>query len=810
MYSRSILFFLVCSVLSLLADAQDLNFEKSGRLSHGPDPKIKQGSTLTIKVSADTTAMHEQWAGLQQRFTYLQTVASQNGTTAEKLEALKQLLAHYQFFSGTMWKEKESVCKIWEKFLADNCLKQSTIDDFLKANNNLKPDKIPVINDCGNACVCDSARNRIEQLKYWKTKLFEIEQKETLIRILLCEFKSQLGAFQPDDTTLRFRDSLLKKNTYLTAFKGTGDSLLAPKTILLGANLTANKVNLPLTYHKGEITYEKELTVPENSSFNIQIKSQNLYQKGVIDWYNNTVSTLDADYLQMLTGIVKTTRKNITPLLTCVDCKGICDQAKIDSLKKIRDSLKVFDTVWCFSNPIGRWLTQWLWYSGGEFKLNYFSFTEPARFPGIDTLGKKQALIDSLKEIKEKIASLKKCTSCSIKSLDTLYMLQTAEKTVDSNLKVLTNLLDQPAQNEKKYKEGIATGKLLHDLTLPLYTSNRKRYVLYHDAANRFERDLDEQLAIPDDRIIYHGFYNAKEKDTTGVLTIAETFSPFNDTSTFTRTLLEATSGLGSAISGLSPLGSAVSFLKELTASRTKVPISSTQESVAGDCLELLKQVKVALWRFELLEKLLQNYTALPTPGVITVSDAPDANFYTYAVKARTGNIPYTNDYTYTYKTKQVNADRFSVGRTKLISIGAGVFFNDKRAPQVDLKTDSGQFKLTTTDTRAKFVVGVKVFPAKAFEADGKIVPDYPLKRFSIFAGFEATDPLANMYLGIGYDVVPGLHLSTGFHFYRNKYYNIQNNEVVSKSSDYKVSGLYYGITLDPVVLTGIIKSLFQ
>jgi len=84
------------------------------------------------------------------------------------------------------------------------------------------------------------------------------------------------------------------------------------------------------------------------------------------------------------------------------------------------------------------------------------------------------------------------------------------------------------------------------------------------------------------------------------------------------------------------------------------------------------------------------------------------------------------------------------------------------------------------------------------------------LRRLNIFGGFDLLHPLDNFYLGGGYDIVPGLSFSIGANFYLQENNKIENNVVTDTYRSYKLSGPYYGITVNPELLVQFVKLFFQ
>ena len=230
------------------------------------------------------------------------------------------------------------------------------------------------------------------------------------------------------------------------------------------------------------------------------------------------------------------------------------------------------------------------------------------------------------------------------------------------------------------------------------------------------------------------------------------------------------------------------------------------------NCDSLRRIIKEKLWRYDLLVSLLKEYNAHPLPAKLGEIKGDKPALYTFSKPAADWNAPFTNEFTFIKKKdkEEIASGKYSVGRQKLFSFSAGIMFNLKPAYQSAVDTSGGGFKITTSNTRAKLVCGVNIYPFHQFEADDAIIPKYPFKRLSLFGGFEVTKPLDNLYAGFGYDLVPGLKFSAGWHFYKKESLKVQNNQVSDRTVSYRTSGHYLGFAIDPVILSEFIKSFFK
>ena len=105
---------------------------------------------------------------------------------------------------------------------------------------------------------------------------------------------------------------------------------------------------------------------------------------------------------------------------------------------------------------------------------------------------------------------------------------------------------------------------------------------------------------------------------------------------------------------------------------------------------------------------------------------------------------------------------------------------------------------------RFKPTVGLHYYPFGLIKVD-----NYVFRRmkhhFSFYAGLSFKNALDNLYLGASWDIVPGIRLIGGQHFYKDTRYLINNNAVIDQASSFKSSGFFMSINLEPKAFASII-----
>lgn len=108
-----------------------------------------------------------------------------------------------------------------------------------------------------------------------------------------------------------------------------------------------------------------------------------------------------------------------------------------------------------------------------------------------------------------------------------------------------------------------------------------------------------------------------------------------------------------------------------------------------------------------------------------------------------------------------------------------------------------------------RLLTGIHWYPWKIDMSSNRFIGKWK-ERTSIFGGVGVPNPLNNLYLGLSYDLIPGLKLSAGCHWTRYNKLNIVNDKIQIED-DYKLKLLfpYIGIQFSPVsAITPILTTL--
>lgn len=147
--------------------------------------------------------------------------------------------------------------------------------------------------------------------------------------------------------------------------------------------------------------------------------------------------------------------------------------------------------------------------------------------------------------------------------------------------------------------------------------------------------------------------------------------------------------------------------------------------------------------------------------------------------------------------------------RLKRVQLQAGFIVSISPVERLQLDESSTNLDPTIETNPLQFVTSVKVYPWKTDLDDNKLLLLHQ-RRANLIAGVSIPSPLENVYLGFGYDLVPGLNLNFTTHLYKDFNYKIENGVVAEKRVRYRHAPLAVGVGVDLEIFTKTIKLLFK
>lgn len=487
----------------------------------------------------------------------------------------------------------------------------------------------------------------------------------------------------------------------------------------------------------------------------------------------------------------------------------------VDQLKAINNALpknliSLLEDIKIKASNINSWLIGWTWYNYGLIKVNPFSFTSSDKIkkkvsetikPVIDTKFTKP-FNKSIDNALQKLSTNRK-----VNNADSVLMLKEKSEQGLKKLSDSTEINKAISTNNTLFTAQQMNERLLSKGDLVVSNSGEINYNRYHFANLKYE--LKQTIKLRDYPGNYNIYLNTINLPKKYKVTIKQTFEKFDDKPEFTSELkgnLDSISSLqGLLVKSIST--STFSALKSFTDKKVE------ESSTCKDQLFLIDLIKSKFVRFYFFEE-----SEFEVPS--SLISKRDTSNYIYS-NALLSGTPKEESYSNTYiitqtlnsdTTKKINtsAYTFNVSKLRTVQFAAGLAFNSSYVRETTVDTSTGQFSTNYEEQKARFILGVKLYPFKTFLRDNGIIPRWPLRRVSIFGGFDVVQPLKSLYIGLGYDIVPGLNLNFGRNYSKHTFYEVANNKIISSASRLKDSGNYFSVTLDPELVVGLLKIMFK
>lgn len=487
-----------------------------------------------------------------------------------------------------------------------------------------------------------------------------------------------------------------------------------------------------------------------------------------------------------------------------------------DSLEQVNDALGKLV-------PLQRWFINWFWFNEGLLQLDPFN-TVPAagrksiakqivtKETNITFLQEKLVFLDSV------IISLTKTRS----NLSELDLVQQEKRNINEQIAQLTSekidlqnllrpdpLLVRLSSKIMAYQGRVELSASLTDL--------KNRRINPHKQFDAFKgfrpiplnffqrRKIAE---IPENERLHISVHNVLS---TVAIKVDENRVVFNDQEEFTTLVSEQLAKIDFSSLSLPIIRNLEDFVKSFGLGEVKNPILKGADIHNNDCIKKLNVVA-------------QN--ALKEIDNKVVTFPPDNSFFkqiaiigpvfrTHLAPMTEFEAPFRNNITIkAVYPKDVIVDAaktyVKVGKLRFFQFMAGVAVMKEPVSNTRIDTVGGGFRVSSSNNAAKAIFGFKLYPFKNYNRDHGIIPRYPLRRFSLFAGAELLRPLDNFYVGGAYDLIPGLAFSMGTNINLQTTYQVQNNAILNTSRKYQQSGIYYAVTVNPVLFIQFVKLFFK
>lgn len=176
------------------------------------------------------------------------------------------------------------------------------------------------------------------------------------------------------------------------------------------------------------------------------------------------------------------------------------------------------------------------------------------------------------------------------------------------------------------------------------------------------------------------------------------------------------------------------------------------------------------------------------------------ARYYTKLIVPEIPKAPKTFRYTLTEENgKTVAQKEFKVIRSLRFDFSIGLGINLE--PYTISHSSGGALPVTDQGSQFQFVAGGHWYVIKKLNKLNDRFLKCPEERFSLYGGLSIQKALDNYYLGVSYDLWPGVRLIGAAHLYRNQSFKIINNTVAEKASGIQCAGPFFSVNVEPATL---------
>lgn len=445
-------------------------------------------------------------------------------------------------------------------------------------------------------------------------------------------------------------------------------------------------------------------------------------------------------------------------------------------------------------NIKNHWVLSWLWFSGD---LNYDPLL--SELPNNYTKSDLKAIEAEIEAYRLMLHAASVNNETDFSKTSKLYAELVLKK------EVIEKGLNENEKNEKakslKMSKYFREYSTLYAGQFYLSTKSDKHLMRNHDESDGFkqyENQREDYYSFERVHYLSHNHHDSKKVKLT---TSGEVIS--NHQPSWVSDVNEVFSGLGTAYNV--DVSDALSTISSFQSKSESLILNTNKSTCAtkvneNDLSKLTKDIERLKEHLDSVEihlrqsvaksdvyNLIKYYLNAKPKSIVagkTIEITPESKGYKLSSEVSYNFTTFKNDGTTDksfafskafkhYKTSYVQL--YGGLNTSLTSVDR-VVIADEDAEQVDPKIESDPFQ---------FVGGIKIYPWGGVIEDNRFMA-LNKHRLHFNLGFSIPKPLANIYTGIGYDIIPGWNVNFNAQFYQDKEYIIVDGEVDHSRSIYR------------------------
>lgn len=208
----------------------------------------------------------------------------------------------------------------------------------------------------------------------------------------------------------------------------------------------------------------------------------------------------------------------------------------------------------------------------------------------------------------------------------------------------------------------------------------------------------------------------------------------------------------------------------------------------------------------------IYSYSTYPRMEKLETIKDESAVYFTKILETTPVQKPTEKDVTvYTFNSKDtsiIGKFSYKVGQRYRFKLSAGIAYTLNSYNQSKAVQDANGITITNNVKQYRFIAGMHVYLGKGLYNQSTSLFDKDLGRNYLFVGIGIPDPLGNLYIGAGRDLVPGLKLTAGAHIVKNNTYLIQNNSIQEERVKYQYGGPFVALQIDPTSFISFLDNL--
>ncbi|UYQ95375.1 hypothetical protein MKQ68_09725 [Chitinophaga horti] len=156
-----------------------------------------------------------------------------------------------------------------------------------------------------------------------------------------------------------------------------------------------------------------------------------------------------------------------------------------------------------------------------------------------------------------------------------------------------------------------------------------------------------------------------------------------------------------------------------------------------------------------------------------------------------------------------VGTFKAKISQLKIFTTSAGLAYTIMQPHYGINSFDESKSEIKTDREAVSVIAGIHVHLARIDMLEERWTKENCLSHFSVYLGFDIPNITKHVYPGLSVDVIPGIKLIGGAHFYRHDLFDIRNNKVVDKDTKIRCAGPFMSVAIDPTIALkafGILK----